>query len=153
MRSSRARYAAREPTGKVTASDQAIEDAARIVRRLATTKAAPQGLGTNKEDEARLGFEAGRSVYQVNYTFIYPSAAMIKASRRRSAGALSAHRGGQAQPAGRSAGSTSAWANYTKHADLASRLHSGLSQPEEPGDRVREGGLPPTSKAVYNDRR
>ena len=34
-------------------------------------------MATNKEDEARLGFEAGRSAYQVNYPFIYPSAAEV----------------------------------------------------------------------------
>ena len=31
-------------------------------------------MSTNKEDEARIGFESGRSVYEINYPFIYPSA-------------------------------------------------------------------------------
>ena len=35
-------------------------------------------MANNKEDQARIGFESGRSDYQVNYSFIYPSAAENK---------------------------------------------------------------------------
>ena len=34
-------------------------------------------MSTNAEDQARQGFEAGRSDYQVNYPFVYPSAALV----------------------------------------------------------------------------
>ena len=49
----------------------ALEQAAEIMKNLATSKAAPPGLSTNAEDQARLGFESGRSDFQINYPFIF----------------------------------------------------------------------------------
>ena len=63
--------------GKVKV-DATAKQAAEIMKRLASSKAAPPGLSTNAEDEARLGFESGRSDFQINYPFIYPSAAEVK---------------------------------------------------------------------------
>jgi multiple sugar transport system substrate-binding protein len=139
-------------TGKVTASDQAIEDAARIVRRLATTKAAPAGLGTNKEDEARLGFESGRSLYQVNYTFIYPSAAEVKGGFQKKIGWARYPRTVAGKPSRPPLGGINvAVGNYTNNADLAFQAALCLSQPKHQAIASEKGGLPPTSEAVYDD--
>ncbi|HKF79501.1 MAG TPA: extracellular solute-binding protein [Thermoleophilaceae bacterium] len=141
-------------TGKVTASDKAIEDAARIVRRLATTKAAPAGLGTNKEDEARLGFESGRSVYQLNYTFIYPSAAEVTTPKdfQKRIGWARYPRTVADKPSRPPLGGINvAVGNYTKHEDVAFRAALCLSQPKNQAIASEKGGLPPTSEAVYND--
>ncbi len=66
-----------DENGKVKV-DATAKQAAEIMKRLATSKAAPPGLSTNAEDQARLGFESGRSDFQINYPFIYPSAAEVK---------------------------------------------------------------------------
>jgi trehalose/maltose transport system substrate-binding protein len=141
-------------TGKVTASDQAIEDAARIIRRLATTKAAPAGLGTNKEDEARLGFESGRSVYQTNYTFIYPSAAEVTSPKdfQKRIGWVRYPRTVADKPSRPPLGGINVGVgNYTKHTDLAFEAALCLAQPAHQAIASEKGGLPPTSEAVYND--
>ena len=58
--------------------DESATRAAEIESKLANSAAAPPGMATNKEDQARQGFESERSNYQVNYTFIYPSAEAIE---------------------------------------------------------------------------
>jgi len=139
-------------TGKVTASDRAIQDAATIVHRLATTKAAPAGLATNKEDEARLGFESGRSVYQTNYTFIYPSAAEVPGGFQKKIGWGRYPRTGANRPSRPPLGGLNvAVGNYTKHAALAYQAALCLSQPKNQAIAAEKGGLSPTSEAVYND--
>jgi multiple sugar transport system substrate-binding protein len=141
-------------TGRVTASDRAIENAARIVRRLATTKAAPAGLGTNKEDEARLGFESGRSVYQVNYTFIYPSAAEVKSPKdfQKRIGWARYPRTLPNLPSRPPLGGINvAVGSYTDHERLAFEAALCLAQPKNQAIASEKGGLPPTSEAVYND--
>jgi multiple sugar transport system substrate-binding protein len=138
-------------TGKVTASDQAIEKAAEIIKRVATTKAAPAGLGTNKEDEARLGFESGRSVYQVNYTFIYPSAAMIKGFQKKIGWARYPRTVPDKPSRPPLGGINVGVGSYTKHADLAFQAALCLAQPKNQAIASELGGLPPTSEPVYND--
>ena len=78
------------------AVDEATERAAEIIKRVAT-EAAPPGMSNNREDQARLGFEEGRSDFQVNYSFIYPSAEAIKGFRRRSVGPLAVRRARRAE--------------------------------------------------------
>jgi multiple sugar transport system substrate-binding protein len=139
-------------TGKVTASDKAIENAARIVRRIATTKAAPPGLATNKEGEARLGFESGRSVYQTNYTFIYPSAADVSKSFQKKIGWVRYPRTLPNLPSRPPLGGINvAVGNYTKHENLAYQAALCLAQPKNQAIASEKGGLPPTSASVYND--
>ena len=91
--------------------DATAKQAAEIMKQLATSRRRRPGLTTNNEDEARLGFESGRSAFQINYPFIYPSAAEVKdprTSRRRSAGRAT-RRSRRASRAGRRwAASTSA---------------------------------------------
>ena len=94
------------------------------MKRLATSTAAPPGLSNNKEDQARLGFESGRSAFQVNYPFIYPSAAEVEDGlpEERSAGRASRASSGRAEP-------------------RAARRHQPRRRRvlEEPGPRLRGG--------------
>jgi len=54
--------------------DETAKRAAEIESKLGKSRAAPPGLSTNAEDQGRQGFESGRSDYQVNYPYVYPSA-------------------------------------------------------------------------------
>jgi multiple sugar transport system substrate-binding protein len=65
-----------DQNGDVKVDESAVR-AAEIERKLADSKAVPPGMATNKEDDARLGFEGDRSLYQLNYPYIYPSAAAV----------------------------------------------------------------------------
>jgi trehalose/maltose transport system substrate-binding protein len=138
--------------GQVTATDQAIEDAARVVRRLATTRAAPAGLGTNKEDEARLGFESGRSNYQVNYSFIYPSAAEVSEDFQKNIGWARYPRTDKDKPSRPPLGGINIGVGaYTRNRDLAFDAATCLASPENQLVAAEKGGLAPTSASVYDD--
>src|SRR3954464_12266005 len=52
----------------------AWQNAARIMHKLGTSKAADPSLSAQKEDQNRQAFEQGDAAFQVNYPFIYPSA-------------------------------------------------------------------------------
>jgi multiple sugar transport system substrate-binding protein len=141
-------------TGKVTASDFALKKAASIIKRLATSKAAPPGLGTNKEDEARLGFESGRSAYQVNYTFIYPSAAEVKSPKdfQKRIGWVRYPRTVPNLPSRPPLGGINIGiGSYTKHTAAAFAAAQCLASPANQAIASEKGGLPPTTAATYND--
>jgi multiple sugar transport system substrate-binding protein len=139
-------------TGKVTASDAAIKKAAEIMNRLATTKAAPAGLATNQEDQARLGFESGRSVYEVNYTFIYPSAAEVGEDFQKKIGWARYPRTVADKPSKPPLGGINIGVGtYTKHPQLAFEAARCLAQDKNQAIASELGGLPPTTESVYND--
>ena len=53
--------------------DATAKRAAEIVsKRVANSAAAPPGMSTEAEDDARLGFESGRSIFQINYPVRLP---------------------------------------------------------------------------------
>jgi multiple sugar transport system substrate-binding protein len=138
-------------SGQVTASDSAIRKAAEIMKSLATTKAAPPGLNTNQEDQARLGFEAGRSIYQLNYTFIYPSAAEIKGFQPK-IGWQRYPRTVPDKPSRPPLGGINIGVGaYTKHQDLAFEATRCLAGDENQAIASEKGGLPPTTESVYDD--
>ena len=86
--------------GKVLVNDTA-KTAAEIESKLANSAAAPPGMSTANEDAGRLGFQAGRSDYMVNYPYIYPAAAEVGRGlpEEHRLGALPAQRAGRAERA------------------------------------------------------
>ena len=86
--------------GDVKVNDTA-KTAAEIISKLGKSSAAPPGMSTNAEDQARQGFESGRSYYQVNYPFVYPSAAAVGKDFQKNMGwaRYPRTRQGQAEPA------------------------------------------------------
>ncbi len=138
-------------TGKVEV-DATAERAAEIIKRLATSKAAPPGLETNAEDDARIGFESGRSDFQVNYPFIYPSAADKSKSFQQKIGwarwpGVDARRPSRPPLGGINLGVGA----YTKSPELAFRAAECLAQPRNQIVAAEKGGLPPTTQALYDD--
>lgn len=139
--------------GKVKV-DATAKQAAEIIKKLASSKAAPPGLSTNAEDEARLGFESGRSIFEINYPFIYPSAAEVKSPKNFQ------KRIGWARWPGVKEGEKSrpplgginlGVAAYTKKAPLAFRAAKCLAQPANQIVATEKGGLPPTTESLYDD--
>jgi multiple sugar transport system substrate-binding protein len=136
--------------GKVTASDAAIKKAAEIMKRLAT-EAGPPGLATNAEDDARLGFESGRSVYQLNYTFIWPSAALIKGFQDKIGWARYPRTFADKPSRPPLGGINIGVGAYTKHPQQAFAAARCLAGDENQAIASQLGGLPPTTASVYND--
>jgi multiple sugar transport system substrate-binding protein len=128
------------------------ETAARIIHKLATSRAAPPGMATNKEDEARLGFESGRSDYQLNYTFIYASAAKAPGGFQKKIGWARYPRSVAGKPSRPPIGGINLGIGaYTKNPKLAFEAANCLSQPANQLVASEKGGLPPTTESLYKD--
>jgi multiple sugar transport system substrate-binding protein len=126
--------------------------AAEIEKKLATSPAAPPGMSTNREDQARQGFEAGRSDYQVNYTFIYPSAAEVGEDFQKNIGWALYPRTDKDKPSRPPLGGFNiAVSEFSKNPDLAFDAAECLASPENQALSAELGGLPPTTESVYDD--
>jgi multiple sugar transport system substrate-binding protein len=135
-------------------------EAAEIMKRLATSSAAPPGLTNAREDEARLGFEAGDSAFQVNYSFVYASARdgakgnpgikkVFDNMRWARWPGVRAGRPSRVTLGGINLGIGS----YSKNPDLAFEAALCIAQPDNQVVATEKGGLPPTNERLYDDER
>jgi multiple sugar transport system substrate-binding protein len=130
------------------AVDETTERAAEIIRRVAT-EAAPAGMSGNREDQGRLGFESGRSDFQVNYTFIYPSAAEVKGFQEK-IGWARWPGVEQGKPSRVTIGGINLGIGaYSKNPELAFDAAQCLARPENQIVYSEKGGLPPTTESLY----
>jgi multiple sugar transport system substrate-binding protein len=137
--------------GDVLVNDTA-KRAAEIESKLAKSPAAPPGMSTNRENEGRLGFESGRSDYQVNYSFIYPAAAEVSADFQKNIGWARYPRTDKDKPSRPPLGGLNiAVSEFSRHTDLAFEAAECLASPEHQALNAELGGLPPTTKSVYDD--
>jgi multiple sugar transport system substrate-binding protein len=126
--------------------------AAEIQKKLATSPAAPPGMSTSNEDAARQGFESGRSDYQVNYTFIYPSAEAVGGDFQKNIGWARYPRTDKDKPSRPPLGGFNiAVSKYSRNPDLAFEAAECLASPDNQALSAELGGLPPTTESVYED--
>jgi multiple sugar transport system substrate-binding protein len=126
--------------------------AAEIESKLANSPAAPPGMSTNREDEGRLGFQAGRSDYMVNYSYIYPAAAEVGEDFQKNIGWARYPRSVPDRPSAPPLGGFNiAISAYSKNPDLAFEAAECLASPENQALSAELGGLPPTTESVYDD--
>jgi multiple sugar transport system substrate-binding protein len=138
-----------DQNGDVKVDDSAVK-AAEIESKLANSKAAPPGMATNKEDDARLGFEGGRSVYQVNYPYIYPSAAAVGEDFQKNIGWARYPRTVEGEESRPPLGGINIGVSaYSNKPDLAFEAATCLASPEHQAVAAEKGGLPPTTESVY----
>jgi multiple sugar transport system substrate-binding protein len=138
-----------DQNGDVKVDDSAVK-AAEIEKKLADSKAAPPGMATNKEDDARLGFEGGRSVYQVNYPYIYPSAAAVGKDFQKNIGWARYPRTVKDEPSRPPLGGINIGVSaFSTKPDLAFEAATCLASPEHQAVAAEKGGLPPTTESVY----
>jgi multiple sugar transport system substrate-binding protein len=137
--------------GDVLVNDTAAR-AAEIENKLANSAAAPPGMSTNREDEGRLGFQAGRSDYMVNYSYIYPAAAEVGEDFQKNIGWTRYPRTDKDKesrpPLG---GFNIAVSAYSNNPDLAFEAAECLASPENQALSAELGGLPPTTESVYDE--
>ena len=130
--------------------DQTAARAAEIINRVAT-EAAPPGMSNNAEDQARLGFESGRSDFQVNYTFIYPSAAELEGFQDKIGWARypAVEKG---TPSRVTLGGINLGVGaFSDNPDVAFEAAECLAQPDNQVVASEKGGLAPTNAALYDD--
>jgi multiple sugar transport system substrate-binding protein len=138
-----------DQNGDVKVDESAVR-AAEIEHKLATSKAAPPGMATNKEDEARLGFEAGRSIYQLNYPFIYPSAEAVSKEFQQNIGWARYPRTVEDEESRPPLGGINIGVSaYSSRPELAFEAATCLASPEHQAIAAEKGGLPPTTASVY----
>jgi multiple sugar transport system substrate-binding protein len=131
--------------------DDTAKRAAEIELKLATSPAAPPGMSTNREDQARQGFESGRSDYQINYTFIYPSAAEIEGFQPKIGWARYPRTDAGRPSRPPLGGFNIAVSEFSKNRDLAFEAAECLAGPENQALSAELGGLPPTTESVYDN--
>jgi multiple sugar transport system substrate-binding protein len=141
-----------DQNGNVKVNDTA-KRAAEIIKRLSTSPAAPPGESNNMEIEARLGFESGRSAFQVNYTFVYASAKALGDKKLlKNFGWARWPRVDPSKPSRVTLGGINLGIGaYSKHKDLAFQAALCLAQPDNQIVATEKGGLPPTTTALYDN--
>lgn len=128
-----------------------VRKAAEIVKRVAE-EAAPAGMSNNKEDQARLGFESGRSAFEVNYTFVFPSAKEKGGEFFEDFGVARYPGVEKGKPSKVTLGGINLGIGaYSEHPDLAFRAAQCLKQPANQVVAAEKGGLAPTDEALYDE--
>lgn len=134
--------------------DSSANKAAEIVSKLGTSKAAPPGMATNKEDEARIGFEEERSLYEINYPFIYPSAEAVSKKFQQSIGWARYPRTVADQPSRPPLGGINLGiSKYSATPDLAFEAARCMASEDHQAIAAELGGLPPTTESVYETKK
>jgi multiple sugar transport system substrate-binding protein len=137
--------------GNVKVNDTA-KRAAEIESKLAKSPAAPPGMSTNREDEGRIGFESGRSDYEINYTYIYPSAAGVSEELQKNIGWARYPRTDKDKPSRPPLGGFNiAVSKFSDSGDLAFDAAECLANEDHQALAAELGGLPPTTESVYED--
>jgi trehalose/maltose transport system substrate-binding protein len=130
--------------------DDTAKTAAEIISKLGKSSAAPPGMSTNAEDQARQGFESGRSFYEVNYPFVYPSAAEVGKDFQKNMGWARYPRSVKDEPSRPPLGGINIGVSkYGETPDLAFEAAECLASPEHQAIAAELGGLPPTTESVY----
>ena len=131
--------------------DDSAKTAAEIISKLGKSSAAPPGMSTNAEDQARQGFETGRSFYEVNYPFVYPSAAEVGKDFQKNMGWARYPRSVKDKPSRPPLGGINiAVSTYSNKRALSFQAAECIASDQHQGDAAELGGLPPTTESVYN---
>jgi multiple sugar transport system substrate-binding protein len=131
--------------------DDTAERAAEIVKRVAD-EAAPEGMSNNKEDQARLGFESGRSDFEVNYTFVWASAGELGGDFQKNMGFARYPRVDRDKPSRVTLGGINLGIGaYSKHPDLAFEAAQCIAKDKNQVVAAELGGLAPSSEALYDN--
>jgi multiple sugar transport system substrate-binding protein len=130
------------------------ERALAIMGRLSRSSAAAPNLTTSAENDARLGFEAGTSAFEINYPFVYPSAknstepAVRKVFEQMAAAQyprVDADKPSRPPIGGINIGVSA----YSKHRAEAFAAAECLVKPANQLEVATLGGLPPVREDLY----
>jgi multiple sugar transport system substrate-binding protein len=130
--------------------DDSAERAAEIVKRVAD-EAPPEGMSNNKEDQGRLGFESGRSDFEVNYSFVWASA-QEKEGFADKIGYARYPRVDKDKPSRVTLGGINLGiGEFSDNPELAFEAAECIAQPENQIVAAEKGGLAPTTDRLYDD--
>jgi multiple sugar transport system substrate-binding protein len=128
--------------------------AANIIAKLADSKAADPSLSSQKEDQNRIAFESGSAAFQVNYPFIYPSAASVSKKFQNDIGWAPYPAVVNGKPVKAPIGGFNFGVGaYSKHKQQAFAAAQCLRNAKNQKIAAAGGGLPPTISKVYADKK
>lgn len=127
-------------------------EALRLMHRLAVSPASDPSLATSREDHGRLAFEAGKSSFMLNYTYVWPSARANAPELAERMGwarwpAVSPDRPSRVTVGGINIGVSA----FSPHAELAREAAACIASPENQQLAATVGGMPPTNAALYDE--
>ncbi len=117
---------------------------------LATSSAADPELNTANEDSSRAAFEKGNSLFEINYPFIYPSAAAVPGLQEKIGWARYPRvvAGKKSRPP--LGGFNIGVSSHSKHKDLDFAAAACIVQPGNQLYAAEKGGNPPTLSNLYD---
>lgn len=123
-----------------------------LMKRYATSAAAPEDLANAHEDEARRGFETGNSAFMLNYSFVWPSAQRDAPSVARHMAWTRWPRVDPDRPSRVALGGLNVGVGAsTRYPQRAYRAALCLTSAANQRLAARLGGLPPTLESLYDD--
>lgn len=123
-----------------------------VIARLANSQAADPSLSSQKEDQNRIAFESGAAAFQINYPFIYPSAAEVGEDFQGDIGWAPYPAVEEGKPVKAPIGGFNFGVGaYSKHPKEAFDAAICLRNEENQKVAAAEGGLLPTIAKVYED--
>lgn len=135
--------------------DATAKTAADIIAKLANSKAADPSLSSQKEDQNRIAFESGQAAFQVNYPFIWPSAAEAadKGLQKDIGWAPYPGVAGGKQVRPPIGGANFGVGAFSEHPKEAFEAAICLRNEKNQKVAASKGGLPPTIAKVYKDKK
>jgi len=137
------------PGNKVVVGSS-TQTAASIMHRLATSPAADPSLNTDKEDDARVGFEKGAAAFEINYPFVWPAAAKAGIQSKMGYALFPTVTPGTA-PRVSIGGYNLAVSSYSKYPQQAFQAITCLTQPANQIRDAVKGGLAPVTASIYDE--
>jgi multiple sugar transport system substrate-binding protein len=134
--------------------EEPLRKALEIISKLAKSPAADPSIANIKEDQARLAFEGGDAIFQVNYPFVYASAkdAEDKSVLENMGWAPypSVEEGKPGKPP--IGGFNWGVGAHTEHPDEAFAAAECMRDERNQRAFATKGGLPPTLESLYDDK-
>jgi multiple sugar transport system substrate-binding protein len=137
----------------VALPEKPTEEALAVMGRLAQSPAAATNISTSNEDTARLGFEAGTSAFQINYTFAYGSALANAPDIAKNMGFTKFPKVVPNLPSKPPLGGFNLGVGaYSNNPDLAFRAAACLSNAKSELTATELDGLPPSRSNLYTNK-
>jgi multiple sugar transport system substrate-binding protein len=136
------------PSNRVVVGPSSVKAAA-IMHNLAASPAADPSLNTDKEDDARIGFEKGAAAFEINYPFVWPAAAKAGIQSKMGFAPFPTVTPGTA-PRVSIGGYNLAVSAYSKYPQQAFQAIACLTQAKNQVRDAIAGGLAPVTSSIYD---
>jgi len=136
---------------EVSMEEEGTKRALEVMGKLGRSPAAATAIDTSNEDSARLGFEAGTSIFMINYPFVFPSAKENAPDVFKNMGAAKFPKVDPAEESRPPLGGINIGVSeFSRKQDLAWEAIECMVQPENQITIAEMGGLPPVREDVYD---